>query len=348
MTDPTAEWNDFRTRHGPWLTRNAAATPIYALPERAIAELSKSGRVRLPPFRDEASVRAERDFTTLCLRNHAVGFLDSRPINYPFLDLIPTLPAPSRALMDECGWTYSQQAAIREMVDQLSSVRLRCKGVAGWLVVEPSFQAEVEALAAQWTALPSSEQPAFPLRRPPPFPFPSISSAKVSEETSAFVAAFVAFCDRWDLTGLASWDLPEPLGPLLPDLSSPDDPATAGRALRLSLPLHYPLLSDDDLLSKVFEQQRQLARERGLDPSLAGLPHHKAYGQIFEVVHLEQTVLGRFDRPGRHKGLIAEVLRMAAVVLGLAEARIRTLRKAASACRRGRRADVAWLRPRIR
>ena len=330
MIDTIAEWDHFAAEHRTWLGLSTPSEPIFALPQAAIDELASATRSGILPNVD---AQAERDLTALCQKTQAVGFRDGRPIAYPYLESVTTLPPPSQEMMDDMGWTPAQQLGIRACLERSAPTRARLKGVAGWLSVEPAFLTEVQQLAQLWATLPEDERPGFPLTR-------SLGIPDIP-----FVAALAALCERWELAGLVSWDLPEPLGPQLPIPSTVGLPASAGRGLYLAIPLHYPLLADDELLLDVFKQQLLLARERGLDASLAGLPHYKAYCQILEIVHLERTVESRYGRP---RGLIKYVRQAAAAMLGITPARVQALRKAVSSCRSGRRAHVAGLQPRVR
>jgi hypothetical protein len=339
------EWGDFRDRHAAWLARLAPADEFHALPEAAIDALG-SGGLTGSPVLDRSSARAERELAALCRRLGVVGLRDGEAIIYPYL--AAALPAPTDEAMEAMGWTPAQRGSARHLVGLGEATRSRLKGVAGWLVVEPDFLGSARELEARWSALPAGERPGFPLRRAAVIPAAPPGARPVADAARDFVTAFGDFCDRWELVGLASWGLPEPLGPLLPAPGPAAIPALGGRGLCLSLPLHYPLAGDDDLLVEVFREQRRLAAERGLDRSLAGLPHHRAYGQILEVVHLERSVQERYGRPGRSRGLVTRLEAAMAAALGVTIAQVQKLRKAASSCRRGHRARVAWLSPRAR
>ena len=101
---------------------------------------------------------------------------------------------------------------------------------------------------------------------------------------------------------MASWELPEPQGALFPDPLPPRAPARPRQGLHLYLPIHYPLTGDDELLARILQEQRALADQVGLPRSAAGLPHHRAYATILEVLHWERAIRVDSTRVGALEG----------------------------------------------
>jgi hypothetical protein len=114
--------------------------------------------------------------------------------------------------------------------------------------------------------------------------------------------------------------------------------------LHIVLPIHYPLTSSDDLLRQIRQQQIELARENDLDASLAGLPHFDVFAQMLEVEHLERAIRSRYGRGGQRGGFVTAMEHAIAAALNLRIDHIKRLRKGISACKRGRRSTVRWLR----
>jgi hypothetical protein len=207
---------------------------------------------------------------------------------------------------------------------------------------------EAKHLAAEWEALPERDRPTFPLGRAIALPQVPAESVPATSEGADFAKQFSAFLDRWGLQGMATWDLPKPQGPLIPNDLPPGSPALPAHGLHIFLPLHYPLQGDDDLHRQILQQQQLLVRDLGLHPSMAGLPHHKAYGQILEVIHWEQTVVDRHGRGSRPRDFMSQLELAMAETLGVGIDLIQKLRKAVACCRKGQRAAVKWLKPRNR
>ncbi|MEI8376275.1 MAG: hypothetical protein WCJ35_25935 [Planctomycetota bacterium] len=116
--------------------------------------------------------------------------------------------------------------------------------------------------------------------------------------------------------------------------------------LHIVLPIHYPLTGTDDLLREIRQQQVCLARELGVDTSMAGLAHYEAYGQMLKVHLLESAIRSRYRKPGRRKGFVTVMEAVMAETLHRSVDQIQRLRKAISACRAGKRLSVRWLRTR--
>ena len=171
----------------------------------------------------------------------------------------------------------------------------RLRGYAGWLVLDPEFRQQRDELAAGWADFAQREH--LPLRAS--VAVPSASPARIAQPAvSEFQAKLDKFLLHWGLAGMATWDLPEPQGPLIPALMKPDSPAMPHHGLHIVLPTHYPLTSNDLLLAEIRRQQQQIAAGRSLDAGVPGLAHFDAYGRLFEVYHLETIIRTRYGKRG--------------------------------------------------
>ena len=212
----------------------------------------------------------------------------------------------------------------------------------GWLVTEPGFLTARDQLAENWRRLRPSERPSFPLERSPK-PWEQPPPAEVVQ----FRQDLIDFLDHWGLMSMATWYLPQPQGPLIPAPIRPNSPAMPKHGLHIVLPIHYPLLSSDRLLFEIQRLQARFAKEAGLDTSVAGLPHHQAYGQLFEAEHIERTVRSRYSHRSHNRGFVLAIEHAISDVLGIGDNHARRLRKAISACKRGKRDSISWLRCRL-
>jgi len=347
MLSPTrswlGDWDAFRSNYPDWLPARDTNNPLYCLPAAAVASLARP-RGSSPGLLAPRDVQAERAFTALCNAHHAVGCSRDQVI---LSSILTPPPLPDANLMKKAGWSSADQLRAREALRAAEDASLRLKGYAGWLLTEPPFLTEVRQLTECWQQLPGEQRPLFPLGRMS-LPAASLLPTATSPEAAAFMDSLRAFLDRWALTQLSTWDLPQPQGPLLPNPLPPGSPALPAHGVHLVLPLHYPLQGDDELLRKIVEFQRQFAREQGLDESLAGLSHYRLYANLFDVLHLERTIRSRCAAVRPPRGLVSRIEGAIADALGVSHDQIRKLRKAISACQRGRRARVAWLRPRTR
>jgi hypothetical protein len=340
LTDCASGWADFRTRWADWLSQVGSPDPIYCLPEEAIACLEMSlpsGR----PVVEAHSAQAERQLLALCRRINAIGFWRNRPVTFPSLS-----PPPSRTSFEELLRELPPAARQQSLalLDRLDGISPRLTGYVGWLRTEPMYLREVERLARLFDQLPENEKSAFPLGRALPLHNIPEGASRASSIGARFNQALREFLDRWGLTQLATWDLPCPQGPLMPNPMPAGSPATPTHGIHIFLPLHYPLQGDDDLQRDILRYQQQLAADRGLNPSMAGLPHFAVYGQILRLIHLEKIIVQRYGQSPRPKAFMTRVEQAIGDVLRCSEDHVKKLRKGVSLCLRGRRTAVRWLR----
>lgn len=308
---------------------------MYAIPPAAVDSLARPAGSRAVPLFDGPTADAEREFSRVCGSKQIVGVGPDGPIAYHLLTAA-TLDVTDPVLAG-MGWTAAQLRTAGELADRGAESRRRLRGVVGWLLTEPAFLRQVAGARHLYHGLPQGGRPQFPLAR-----VLRVPGDTGSEVSAGFAAALRALLDRWGLTSLAAWDLPDPQGPLLPDRLPADAVARPAHGVYVYVPVHYPLQGDDALQRQVAEFQRRQALELGIDPSFAGNTHHETYGQMFRVLHLERAVRRRFGRPPR--GLAGGVEAAAAAALGLSTDRVGRLRKWVNACRAGNRARVRDLR----
>jgi hypothetical protein len=125
---------------------------------------------------------------------------------------------------------------------------------------------------------------------------------------------------------LADWDLPEPKGPLFDDQLPAGAPASPTHGIRITLPLHYPLQGDDELLKQVKEFQQDAMIALGLPKHLAAIRNHQQFAQIFRLIRVETTLRSRWAKkaPRHAVGLIETA---AAVELKISPETVRKMRK---------------------
>lgn len=334
VRDTAGEFAELRQRYPEWARRFESDEPVYALPLPAIECLARSARANQQPPFDGPTADAERVYTRLCEANGVVGFRGTVPIAFPLLVTARTELSPLAGAFD---WSPTQLAAVRGLLERGDETRRRLRGVIGWLLTEPAFMAQVAEVRHLFETLPSAHRPRFPLGR-----VLAVSNHTPEASLGAFNSALARLLDRWGLTQLASWELPAPQGPLLPDYLPAGAPARPAHGVWVYVPVHYPLRGDDELQQRVVEYQRQQVAALGIDPSFAGNTHHETYDRVFRLLHLERAMRSRF--PTAPVGLVGRIETAATEVLGLSIERVQRLRKVISACRRGNRASVKELR----
>lgn len=330
----------FRQKHPEWFSPLESQGPVYRLPPRAIEGMKKPPRGQ-QPIVSAKEADMETAFSELCESCRAIGVWNEAWVCPSYL----IRPEPlSEDMLEGLNWTRKEILAAISGVQKSDAMVYRLKGYAGWLITEPKFLHDRDKLASRWKALPAQERP-YPIRRSVRIGTPPKEVRRASSELAGFQKDLNGFLDLWGLTGMSTWDLPEPQGPLLPAPVGVDSPAMPKHGLHLVLPIHYPLTGTDDLLKQIRQQQVELARELGLDTSMAGLPHHEAYGQMLEVHLLELTIRSRYGKP-RRPGLVTVMEAAIAETLCRSVDQVKKLRKAISACRSGKRSSVSWLRSR--
>jgi hypothetical protein len=333
-------WRVFRKKHASWLGRLTEGEPIYGLPKPVITALHTAGVL------NEQDKAAENDLQQLCTQSKAIGFLDGECVAYDLLRLY--LPPPSKELMQSAGWTRGQMFKAKKEIQEAERYFRRLRGIVGWLLTEPAFLQCCQNLKQQWRALSDEYRPRFPLQCGK-FRLEQLQSATTELGWRAydeFVSEFLAFCDRWGLIGMQTWDLPQPQGLLFPDLLPQGSPAWPRHGVHIIVPVCFPIHDSDDFIKQVNQQQRALAQQNGIDPSAAGLPHAEAYARILEIIHIENTIISRYGPATKTSGLVGIIIDAVATTLSLSTDQVQKWRKAVSACRRGHRDSVAAFKTR--
>lgn len=338
IRDTSATIEEFLRQYPNWLRPDV---PTYCLPPKVIARLQMP-LVGHAPILSAESAAVELAFSALCAKAIAMGIWNGSPIGFRLLQPPPAAPTPQS--LRRLGISPEQILATVQGVERTATMMDRLKGYVGWLVVDPGFRAARDRLAEQWRLLDSTDRPAFPLRRSIKLQQPEKGMKEAAGVTATFQEALNAFLDHWGLVCLVTWDLPEPQGPLIPALLPPNSAAMPQHGLHIVLPIHFPLTGADSLLFEIQQQQASLGKHAGLDPSVAGLPHHEAYGQMLEVHQLEATIRSRYGRPGQRGGFVSQLEAAIEAGLEIDVASVQRLRKGISACIRGKRGSVRWLK----
>jgi hypothetical protein len=331
LVDFGQELAGFAADHASWYDHFPSDEPLYALPTSVISRMETSGPQRVAAM-DSATAQAERSFTRLCLAAGAVGTWSGRPIVYPWL--LSSLPPPTAALIlrtwDDPKMVFQFQQAFEE----LDRIRPNLAGYAGRLMTDPAFVAARDALRVRWRMLPWDLRLSFPLSGAAEVPRPGDNLDSDRTGLGRFLIELHRFLADWELLGLATWDLPLPRGPLLPD---PRPSGPRGRLL-LDLPAWFPFEGSDGLAAEL----RYLRPQGQIQ-----LDHAALYASMLGVDFIERAMIARAPDPARPPpGWVKLVIDALADALEISPEHARALRKAISACRRGHRDSVPILRKR--
>ncbi|MFO0802848.1 MAG: hypothetical protein U0791_06960 [Gemmataceae bacterium] len=349
-------WQDLIRRFPKW-EPGRADEPVYAITPEALDAFEGKA------FFSTDALEAERKFSDFCKGNGIVGMWRGQTITFPLMiGATPSIRSLPQATLDETG-LRGQEARLDSLTNRATAASDRQLGVIGWLLTEPMFLRELEALKVSHAALAPTERPRFPMTRLSKIRLPNISIADVkfpppfdqrlvtiqhmnepapeSEAVVGFRALLNGLLDKWGLACLATWDLPLPQGPLLPNLFPPGSHLHPAHGVNLHLPIHYPLQGDDQLLKRIRDLQREQAATLGLPPSFGGISHHQQYAQMFRVLHLDLSILSRLRE--KRPGLVGVIEIAGANAFGISTGQVRKLRHAITACRKGKRASVPFL-----
>ena len=335
------DWTAFAHEYPSWIDEQASE-PIFRLTAPAIDLLAKPSLTH-PPLLDADRERAERAFLDLCRFHHAVGFHRGKPLQGAYLDEYLPLKFPGVELS---SWYRERMALARQLVEEHGlPAHEWTRGYVGWLWTEPAYLNELNELQGFWRTLPSEIPMDFPLHNHLVRSTRTLKSGSAQlKHLEQFGVRFSHFCDRWGLTGLNWWNLPQPQGPLLSSPPNPRPRSTPRNLVEVVVPPSYPLPSGDRVLHHIQDEQVQRAQELGLSPTAAVLPHWKAYARMAEIIHLETVITDRFDRLGCRRGFVSMMVEAIADAVGLSVDQVKKYRKAINACRRGSRDQVGRLK----
>jgi hypothetical protein len=230
----------------------------------------------------------------------------------------------------------------RIALEKCEDIQLRMTGAAGRLVCFPEFLTERDRLKALWTSLRYAQRPSFPL-----YPIVRVNSQpeqtkvrNLSEAAVQFVESFEAFCQKWEVDGFETWDLPRLRGPHWPDIRSSAAKNTCKATMTLTTPWHFPALDSDGLGEMAMEQLRAERERHGIDDERAW----RQYGQLFRLDFWERILLARYVNHPRPRDFISQVERLSAELLRVSLERLERLKKLHRALKAGKRRSLAGIR----
>lgn len=280
-------WAEFNARCSLWVSsRLQENSVIYRLPAFVLPTL----QLTLGLSVDDVS--AERQFDELCLRFRAVAVCNDRPIPYRWLLPAPA-PFPKKCIeaMRNLGWTEEQIRKIPQMVQIADDISERVQSIAGRRVCTPEFLVDRDRLRVEWAALPDNHRPQLPLPRTPKLSqlVGWLRATEASQALGAFLRTFDDFCERWHLLGMATWDLPDPMGPMWPEMTAKPQ-SGADDALVLRSPHDFPILDSDRVGLIAREQHEQSAKDHGV----TDLRRWQTYARLLEIDHWERVLGMRY------------------------------------------------------
>ncbi len=324
-------WEKLFSENSIWINRLEEERVYYAIPLKILDELSNQIA--------KQEYESEKLFTEICAKFNAVGVVRRKLVLCGYM----TRKSSKNIALSEfeharLGWgkelspeTFATHAVDYE--DYGASINRRMTAYAGWLLTNPVFIKERDQLRAMFTN--QKDLPQFPLKNDPPS---NVNDFNI--ELQAFCIkwgldpvaakdirckmknlfentlrtgrklknkiAVCSFLARWGLSGMATWELPLPQGPVD---GGPADiiaglinmPDTVGRTL--FVPYWYEIINskDDILLRLRGEQTAQGNLKIGeYEPRTYkgnGWPiaHHDVFCNIFYTLFYSDAVRQRWD-----------------------------------------------------
>ena len=158
-----------------------------------------------------------------------VAYDRSEPINYPLLQQA-RLPMPRLTTKDlkALGWSWSETEcrSLMEQAEQMiSPYHAAMRAYVGWLVTDPAFIGERDALFADWASPINS----YGIPQPGPTTDGAVPEGLLfkkvrGKQIKGCLDAFDTFYARWRLQRMVTPHLPEPLAPQVPNWPRPSWP----------------------------------------------------------------------------------------------------------------------------
>lgn len=226
--------------------------PLYAIPQSMLDGLESRSRAHLL---SGAALNAEHELTEHCCTEQIVGYSHGWSVRFDLLDDPDRKAQSVRALVEEFaemrGDPPPSRRTLMQFQLQSAGIKRAQRGYAGWLVTNQRYRQELRQVQEKWSP---------PARR---FGLPMVGTlwhAPKSFRKSKYRMALAAFFERWQLEGLASFELPVPMGPELPVV----DPKPMIARMRacgttLFLPDTFPVPSREEIRSIGLNVQAQRA-----------------------------------------------------------------------------------------
>jgi hypothetical protein len=212
---------------------------------------------RMPDFWEDSEKTFERDLAATGYGGFCKGI--------PFFG--PLVPDPESPDIDDQhlpNESHPQVAwTVKTIREQAKDRELRSLAYAGWLVTNPEFLEERDAIRRRWEAA-RPEHIGFPARRlvsnqPSPTTDPKRSGAKQPE-----IAEIMGFYDRWSLFTLHTWDFPQPMMSISGRSDADRSGTLSDAGLHVFLPW-YLLRDEQTSLRQIATNMRKIANPDHLD-----------------------------------------------------------------------------------
>lgn len=191
-------------------------------------------------------------------------------------------------------WTAADLDDLRQFFSDrtLNNLYLRGRAAIGRLLCHPPFLTEIKSLQNLWRAIPDERRPPLPVMRPMVVSRAVPGTIQIkNRRLKEFTSRFAGFLDCWQLSGMTTWQIPEPME------FHPED-------LRVALPSSASLVTtvsglivvdrtDGRISDIVRAQHRQFREERGLTDLES---KWESYATIADLMRWDLVLKSRLTR----------------------------------------------------
>ena len=304
------DWVALRDKF-PELFGDPDSTVLYGVPDSLFDALEREA----PGIFADQQFEFERELARVLKRQHSIGIVAGRLVRSSLFEERAPMTV-SQDDFDALGW--KEFGLTCEKANQLGeTIEFRTVffheqrvAYAGWLLTNPLFKREVADMR-------ESEQ--------------VFLTATSVDAAAPFVEAMNSFLNRWQLSGMSSWELPEPQGPNLAGI----EPSEASRRGAEMVTLQFPLTTRlparfpvRELVSEIRNQADQPHLKEWheiLDQDSKSSPGLRRFSHLLNIQFFRNEVLPlRFGK--RIAGNVAALDRAFGLYLGVGEDSVKKLR----------------------
>lgn len=223
-----------------------------------------------------------------------VGFLDGKPISYPYLNTRSSdekIVSASEA--DSMGWTQQQVDAVNGMSGFLASQHNQKISYCGWLMSKHTFRSEHDQLVKAHAQVFGSGPPEFTQ-------CVMEDESELDGERSTLIDRWRSFYSKWRINKLVAPGLPDPGGVQWADLGQDFTPAHLCESTRGPRISDIQMLPDGDTLRALMKDSSPMEQDRHLrdwqkliDPSNPSKNKIERYARLFQLQHYWRILFSR-------------------------------------------------------
>ena len=202
-----------------WPLPAARCDPLYAIPSSLLVAIN----THVPGFMDVKEQKFEKELLELCQPRGAAGIVQGTFVNHPALRPKSASSLSPEALSvlcnkDDPAQVANIQVAFESALNRLADAQSADSAYLGWLLTNPDYQRELGIIR---------------FHRDKMTPWRSFTLAPLETDDEMFRA----FLNKWQLSSMASWELPILQGANLTGVAWPASAMSDKDMMHFSLPM---------------------------------------------------------------------------------------------------------------